>query len=126
LILIAEGYLIEHKALDFTWRTYAVFGMIGYQVGRFTPYIKGEYVTQKTNADIPDPFYFPEPKSPEPPALARELVEGTFGVRADTSTWSSVKLEYRVTRRGDLDLFRPAGDKLPLIHAAVVNWGFGI
>jgi hypothetical protein len=126
LILISEGYLIDHTAIGFKWRTYGAFGLVGYQIGRFTPYIKGEYITQKTNAETPDPFYFPEPKSPEPPALARELVEATFGVRADTSTWSSVKVEYRLTRRGDLDLFRPAGDKLPLIHAAVVNWGFGI
>jgi hypothetical protein len=126
LIFITEGYIIQHKAQEFTWRTYAFFAMLGYQIGRFTPYIKGEYITQKTNADTPDPFYIPEPKSIVPPTLARELVEATMGIRIDTSTWSSLKLEYRMTRRADLDFFRPPGDHLPLIHGGVINWGFGI
>ena len=125
--LIAEAYEILHKIpvgdtasglAGAKWRTYGVFALAGYSFGKFTPYVKGEYVTNTANNDNPDPFYVPEPKSPHPPAVALKMTELTLGMRIDTSVWSALKVEYRATKRTDLGI--------PLIHAAIVNWSFGI
>jgi len=135
---IAEGYVIEHRipSADIAsgqagakWRTYAAFAMIGYQIGRVTPYIKGEYVKSKRNTDLADPFYIPQPKSGNPPDVTLDLVEGTIGARIDTSTWSALKLEYRATGGTGARLeFDQLGNKLgtPLIHTVTANWSFGI
>ena len=136
--LIAEGYIIQHhipkgdvssQFPDAKWRTYAAFAMIGYQIGRVTPYIKGEYVTSKKNVELADPFYIPQPKSGKAPDVTLDLVEGTVGARIDTSTWSALKLEYRVTGGVGARLeFDQSGNKLstPVIHTVTANWSFGI
>jgi hypothetical protein len=130
--LIAEAYEIQHQIpkgdlssgqAGAKWRAYGAFAMMGYAIGRVTPYIKGEYVTSKANTALPDPFFIPEPKSVHGPSVALDLVEGVIGARIETSTWSSLKLEYRLTtgqgnRRADLPK--------PAIHTMTAGWSFGI
>jgi hypothetical protein len=129
--LISEGYLIQHHIkgdlaspeAGSNWRTYGAFALAGYNIGRFTPYLKGEWVYSKRNTLLPDPFYIPEPKGAHDPAQALGLLEGTAGVRIDVSTWSALKLEYRLTT-GDANRKEDAAH--PAIHTGTVNWSFGI
>lgn len=132
LIFIAEAYEIQHSIpkgdllsgeAGAKWRTYGAFGMVGYAFGRVTPYLKGEYTKSKAGADIPDPFFIPEPLSSHPPEVALNILEGTAGMRIDTSTWSSLKIEYRATAGQALRL---PNDTHPLIHTGTINWSFGI
>jgi hypothetical protein len=132
LILITEGYIIQHTVpggdissgeAGSKWRTYGAFGIIGYSLGRVTPYVKGEYVKAKSNSLIADPFYVPEPKSVHGPTVALDLIEGTLGARIDVSTWSSLKLEYQLTTGAARRL---ATDPHPAIHTGTANWSFGI
>ncbi|WP_394841496.1 hypothetical protein LZC95_31030 [Pendulispora brunnea] len=136
--LITEGYVIEHRVSSGAlssglagakWRTYAAFAMIGYTIGRVTPYIKGEYTYSKKNVDQADAFYIPAPTSPNPPTVTLDVVEGTVGTRIDTSTWSALKLEYRITGGTGTRLeYDQARNKLdtPVIHTVTANWSFGI
>ncbi|WP_394827578.1 hypothetical protein [Pendulispora albinea] len=135
---IAEGYVIEHRVSSGAqssglagakWRTYAAFAVAGYTFGRITPYIKGEYVTNKKNVSQADPYYIPKPKVPTPPDVTMDLVEGTIGARIDTSTWSALKLEYRITGGiGQRREYDELDQKLnnPIIHTWTANWSFGI
>ena len=120
---LAEGYYIVHQVPGNAWGTYGAFALLGYNIKRVTPYLKGEYIASARDSDIPDPFYIPEPLSVHGPAIAQDLVEGTMGMRLDATTWSTIKLEYRVTagqgtRRPDLPT--------PIIHSTTASWAFGI
>ena len=44
----------------------------------------------------------------------RQSVGGIAGVRFDISTWTALKLEYRVEHRG------------PVAHTGALSWAFGI
>ena len=123
LTLLAEGYYVVHQVPGSAWGVFGAFGMIGYNIKRVTPYLKGEYITSASDADIPDPFYIPEPRSGHGPPVALDLVEGTAGMRIDASTWSAIKLEYRVT--GGAGTRRPEL-LTPIIHTGTVSWSFGI
>ncbi len=128
---IAEGYAIEHTLtsnarpdnVGSKWRTVGAFALLGYQIGRFTPYIRGEYINSQVGAYFFDPFYFPEPKSGAGFPVSLDVKEGIVGSRIDVSDWCSVKAEYRLTggvgtRRPDLPT--------PLIHTGTLSWSFGI
>ena len=130
---MGEAYVIEHTAVGepnafpatqgYKWRTFGAFVMAGYQIGRFTPYIRGEYIGSEVGAFIFNPFYFPEPRSTGGFPVAMDLKEGIIGTRIDVSDWSSLKLEYQVmggvgTRRADLPT--------PVIHTGLASWSFGI
>jgi hypothetical protein len=130
LTLLTEGYLIDHVIRSHytspeagsRWRTIGVFGVIGYQIDRVTPYVKAEWTHSQRNTVTPDPFYVPEPKV-HGPTVALGLLELTLGTRIDVSTWSALKLEYRLTT-GDAMRFEDAPH--PAIHTGTVNWSFGI
>ena len=97
--------------------------MVGYQIGRFTPYIRGEYIGSEVGAYMFNPFYVPEHNPIGGFAVPMDLQEGVVGTRIDLSTWCSVKLEYQVTagignRRWDL--------ATPVIHSGLANWSFGL
>jgi hypothetical protein len=130
-MFISEGYLIEHQIRSglaspeagSKWRSYGAFALAGYNIGKFTPYLKGEYVYSQRNTLTPDPFYIPEPKAAHDPRVALGLLEGTAGVRIDVSTWSAIKLEYRLTTG---DGTRREDAPHPAIHTGTANWSFGI
>lgn len=135
---IAEGYQVLHQIpsgdvlgasrggsslAGGKWRTLGAFALAGYSFGIVTPYVKGEYITTSTKALVGDPFYQPERIPAHPPKYALDLLEGTLGTRIDVSTWSALKLEYRVT--SGQATHRPAAS-YPLIHTAAASWSFGI
>lgn len=131
ITLIAEGYLIEHAVrrhytspeAGSRWRTTGVFGVLGYQIDRVTPYVKVEWIRSQRNTLTPDPFFVPEPKSTHDPRVALGIFETTFGIRVDVSTWSALKLEYRLTTG---DAMRREDAPHPAIHTGTLNWSFGI
>ncbi len=136
--LIAEGYQIIHQVprgdvlaaarggstlAGGRWRTWGAFALAGYTFGMVTPYLKGEYITQSTNALVGDPFFVPERVPSHAPKYALDLLEGTAGTRIDISTWSALKFEYRLTT-GQATNF-PALS-YPINHTAAASWSFGI
>jgi hypothetical protein len=131
VIFIAEAYGIEHSLnssarpenVGSKWRTFGAFAMLGYQIGRFTPYIRGEYIGSEVGAYIFDPYYHPEPKSTDGFKVSLDAKEGIVGTRIDPSDWCSIKLEYRVL--GGIGT-RVAELPTPVIHTAVASWSFGI
>lgn len=131
VIFIAEAYGIEHtlnssahpENVGSKWRTFGAFAMMGYQIGRFTPYLRGEYIGSEVGAYIFDPYYFPEPNSHDGFTVSLDAKEGVAGMRIDPSDWCSVKLEYRVL--GGIGT-RQADGPHPLIHTGVASWSFGI
>ncbi|WP_394821800.1 hypothetical protein [Pendulispora albinea] len=134
LTFIAEGYLIEHRVSrgaiasrhpGETWRTYAAFAMLGYQIGRVTPYLRGEYIANKSNSNVRDPFYVPA-ESGHVANITLDVVEGTVGARIDTSMWSALKLEYRATGGAGTRSAPNENGKYPIIHAVTANWSFGL
>lgn len=131
VVFIAEAYAIEHTTnhtahpenVGDRWRTFGAFALLGYQIGRVTPYIRGEYVGSQVRAPIFDPFYYPEPKSPAGFAVSLDVKEGVLGTRIDLSDWSSLKFEYQVT--GGIGTRRSDGPT-PLIQTGTGSWSFGI
>ncbi len=135
---IAEGYQILHQVprgdvlsaarggsslAGGKWRTWGAFALAGYTIGIVTPYLKGEYITQSTNALVGDPFFDPERVPTHAPTYALDLLEGTVGTRIDVSTWSALKFEYRVTTGQATN--RPALS-YPINHTGIASWSFGI
>ena len=57
LLFIAEGYDVAHVALGHQWTTYGGFILLGYAVGRFTPYVEVERIASKGGTD---PFFIPD------------------------------------------------------------------
>jgi hypothetical protein len=115
LIFIAEGYTIIHSANvpgigNHSWATFGGFGLLGYALGRVTPYIEVESFDTQGG---PDPFFIPDPMNP--PTSFR-TAEGILGVRVDLSDWTALKAEYRATRLVD------TGDT---IQVGIVNWSWG-
>jgi hypothetical protein len=128
---ISEAYVIEHSLnssarpenVGSRWRTIGAFALLGYNIGRFTPYVRAEYINSQVGAYMFNPFYFPEPKSIAGFPVSLDVKEAIIGTRIDVSDWSSLKLEYQVmggvgTRRADLPT--------PVIHTGVIAWSFGI
>jgi hypothetical protein len=113
LTLIAEAYSIWHRASGDTFTTMDEFVVVGYRIGRITPYLLVERTDARGGID---PFYTPVPGMP----TTSTPVDGTdvlVGARLDTSVWSALKAEYRASR---VD----GGDGLD--HEVALNWSFGI
>jgi hypothetical protein len=131
VIFIAEAYGIEHtlnssaksENIGSKWRTFGAFAMLGYQIGRVTPYIRGEYIGSQVGAYIFDPYYVPEPKSHAGFTVSMDAKEGVVGTRVDLSDWCSLKLEYQVM--GGVGT-RLADQPTPVIHTGIASWSFGI
>ena len=113
LTLIAEAYSIWHRTDDDTFTTMDAFAVLGYRVGRVTPYLQVERTSRRGGID---PYYSPVPDmmTPSTPVEQSELLLGT---RIDPSVWSALKLEYRLTRTDAVD---------DLAHSLALNWSFGI
>jgi hypothetical protein len=112
LLLIAEGYLIEHRANGQSWRTYGGFALIGYSLEIVTPYLE---LSQILSAGGADPFFIPDRGFiDEAPAL--DAFDFIAGARLDLSEWSALKLEYQYSQ------LRPQG----ITESVVLNcsWGF--
>lgn len=130
-IFISEAYGIEHtlnssalpENVGSKWRTLGAFALLGYQIGRFTPYLRGEIIKSEVGAYIFDPFYVPEPNGTSGFSVTLDSKEAVVGTRIDVSDWCAVKAEYQLmtgvgTRRADLPT--------PAIHTGTVSWSFGI
>jgi hypothetical protein len=112
LLVICEGYLITHSAADRVFRTYGGFGLAGYAIGAFMPYVE---LSKIAGSGGSDPFFMPDP------ALATgtfDILDAIAGFRIDLSGWSALKFEYQFTHA-------PHQHELPS-HAGVANlsWGF--
>lgn len=130
-VFITEAYVIQHSLtanakpenVGSKWRTYGAFALLGYTIGKFTPYIRGEYISSQVGAYFLDPFYIPDAKSGFGLPVTLDVKEGIAGTRIDISDWCAIKLEYQImagvgTRRPELPK--------PLIHSGVASWSFGI
>ena len=109
LLIIIEGYLIEHRAAAQTWRTYGGFGLLGYAIGPLTPYVEASEILSSAGMD---PFFIPD-QSGTPQSL--EELDLIAGLRFDVSTWSALKLEYDY-------LHRPGASER---HAVTLDWSWG-
>jgi hypothetical protein len=111
LLFIAEGYDVAHLALGHQWTTYGGFILLGYGVGRFTPYVEVERVARKGGID---PFFIPDPGAVDLPTF--DSLEGIVGLRFDLTDWTALKVEYRQTKQWDLHVTQYDG---------VLNWSWG-
>jgi hypothetical protein len=112
VIVVAEGYLITHRANGQTYRTYGGFGLAGYAIGIVTPYFE---LSKIAGSGGSDPFFMPDPMLATGSLDILDLIPG---VRVDISPWAAVKLEYQYTRA-------PHQHDEP-VHTGVANlsWGF--
>ena len=108
-LAIVEGYVFQHIAGDRSWTTLAGFAVVGYAV---TPWVTPYAAIDTVDGANEDPFFTPDPMM----AASLDLIEGIGGVRFETSTWSALKLELRLTR--------PSGESND--YAGVANWSFGL
>jgi hypothetical protein len=111
LLFIAEGYDVAHLALGHQWTTYGGFILLGYAIGRVTPYVEVERIANKGG---PDPFFLPNPMAMDLPTF--DSLEGIVGMRFDLTDWTALKIEYRQTKQWDLHLTQYDG---------VLNWSWG-
>ena len=68
LLFIAEGYDVAHVALGHQWTTYGGFILLGYAVGRVTPYVEVERIASKGGTD---PFFIPDSHGADGPPHVR-------------------------------------------------------
>ncbi|MBI3185212.1 MAG: hypothetical protein HYZ28_24000 [Myxococcales bacterium] len=113
LLVIAEWFGVFHRAAQGQWSVSAPYLLVGYSRGHFLPYAMVEFQDRQGGDS---PFFVPDPDDPGPTA-GGSFIEGTVGVRYETSNWSSLKAEYRLGRE------LSAG---PLSHSVGVSWSFGI
>ena len=111
LLFIAEGYDVAHLALGHQWTTYGGFILLGYAVGRVTPYVEVERIASKGGTD---PFFIPDPSAADLPTF--DSLEAIAGLRFDLTDWTALKVEYRQTKQWDLHLTQYDG---------VLNWSWG-
>jgi hypothetical protein len=131
VVLISEAYVIEHSLtasarpedLGSKWRTFGAFAMLGYQIGRFTPFVRGEYIGSQVGANFFNPFYQPEKTVHGGFRYTMDGKEGVLGTRIDFSDWNSLKLEYQLFAGVGT---RDPGLPTPAIHTAMASWQFGI
>lgn len=117
LVFIAESYWVIHRAKDQQsltqqWNTYGGFALLGYAVGRFTPYVEFERVAS-SGPGVPDPFFVPVAGMR---TSSFDTAEGIVGLRIDLSDWTALKAEYRNTR-----FF----DTASTFQEGVLNWSWG-
>ena len=113
LLFIAEGYDVAHVALGHQWTTYGGFILLGYAVGRFTPYVEVERIASKGGTD---PFFIPDFPLGAVDHPTFDSLEGIAGLRFDLTDWTALKLEYRQTKQWDLHVTQYDG---------VLNWSWG-
>jgi hypothetical protein len=110
LIVIVESYLVTHTAAGQRWTTMGGFALVGYQIGRVTPYGEVERFASRGGAD---PFFIHH-VAPDAPSF--DTLEVIAGVRVDLSDWTALKAEYRQTR-----YTVTATD----VREGVLNWSWG-
>ena len=111
-VAIAEGYAFRHQAGGRSWMTFAGYGLLGFAVKPWvTPYAALDVIS---GADE-DPFFTPDPATAPP----RDVLEPIAGIRFETSTWSALKLELRLTHQPR----DPDGED---DYAAAASWSFGL
>lgn len=111
LLLIAEAYLVDHRAGNQEWTTYGGFGLLGYNVGPLTPYVEVERIVATGG---PDPFFVPDPMNL---GASFDTVGVIVGARLDLSDWTALKAEYRYTNALDRND--------AVVHEGVLNWSWG-
>jgi hypothetical protein len=111
LMVILEGYVMEHLQGQKRWTTYGGFGLIGYVWDPVTPYLRFERVASRGGSD---PFLVPDPSMPMMDSF--DSIQGISGMRVDLSDWTALKGEYRFTR---------FVDRSHTTHEGIVNWSWG-
>jgi hypothetical protein len=111
LLLIAEGYLVDHRHANQEWTTYGGFGLLGYNFGAFTPYALIERIVSSGGQD---PFFVPDPMNP---GASFDTVDAILGLRIDLSDWTALKAEYRYTNSLDRDD--------AIVHEGLLDWSWG-
>jgi hypothetical protein len=111
LILIAESYLVVHRATAKQWTTYGGFLLAGYAFGQWTPYAEVERIASRGGSD---PFFVPDPAAAGLPSF--DSLKEIVGLRIDLSDWTALKAEYRHTS------FRETSTS---VDEGVLNWSWG-
>jgi hypothetical protein len=104
-LFVAELYAVLHPVANNTFATLGGFGVVGYNIQRFTPYLQFEAVRAVGGVD---PYFNNADVQLEP------SIGGIAGVRFDLSSWTALKLEYRVEHRQLTN------------HGGAFSWSFGI
>jgi hypothetical protein len=121
LTLIAEAFDVLHSAAmpdaagSTSWNTFDAYALGAYRIGQVSPYLMTEL--RHTSTD-PDPFFFPNPAATTTVFL-RDFYEETVGWRWDFTTWSAIKVEYRLV------LLRDPGSSSTM-HVGTIDWCFGL
>src|SRR6185437_14537560 len=119
LTVISEAFDVYHAASmrDAAgvnrWYTIDAYALGAYRIGEISPYLMTEL--RRTSAE-PDPFFFPDPAATTTVFL-KNFYEQTAGLRWDFTTWSAIKLEYRLV------LLR---DPSSTMHIGTIDWCFGL
>lgn len=108
LLFISEGYLVVHNAAGQQWSTYGGFALVGYTLGRITPYVEVERIASSGGAD---PFFTTVDSS------SFDTLGGIGGLRLDLSDWTALKAEYRQTH-----VYGVASTNT---YQGLVNWSWG-
>jgi hypothetical protein len=119
LTVIAEAFDVLHSAStanaagSTSWNTFDAYALGAYRIGELSPYFMTE--VRHTSTD-PDPFFFPDPAATTTVFL-RNFYEETAGLRWDFTTWSAIKVEYRLV------LLR---DPSSTVQIGAIDWCFGL
>jgi hypothetical protein len=111
LILIAEGYFIEHLQGSQRWETFGGFALLGYAFGSFVPYVRAERIA---SAGGLDPFFVPDPAAQGVDSF--DTVDALAGLRFDLTDFTALKAEYQYTK---------AFDTSQVTHLGTINWSWG-
>jgi hypothetical protein len=109
VLLIIEGYLIEHRAATQAWRTYGGFVLVGYTIGLLMPYAEASQILAGGGMD---PFFIPDQAAF---GMSVEQLDLLGGLRFDVSSWSALKLEYAYVHR-------PYASNQ---HSVTLDWSWG-
>jgi len=118
LIAFSETYNVLHRGGGKTCQLTNGFLLVGYPLGRFTPFAELE---ARSGDGLSDPFYNPDPAIHSETVHPGNFVEGIAGLRYELSAWSALKLELAGSRvQVAVDPSRYASD-----YRAELNWSFG-
>jgi hypothetical protein len=119
LTVITEAFDVLHTASmpnaagSTSWNTFDAYALGAYRIGEVSPYFMTE--VRHTSTD-PDPFFFFDPAATTTVFL-RNFYEETAGLRWDFTTWSAIKVEYRLV------LLR---DPSSTVQIGAIDWCFGL
>ena len=102
LLVVIEGYGIEHHVPGHAYFTYGGFATFGYA------YLRGQWIATKGGRD---PFFFPDPSTP----ITLGELEGIAGVRVDLTDWTAIRAEYNATSIADQKV----------VHRGTLQWCWG-